>query len=88
MTKEEFVTKYYPMAVIAGESFSLLPEIILAQAAIESGWGKSYGARVRKNFFGITAAGSPNAYWDGSYSVSQNQYQLKFESIKLNKTVS
>jgi len=58
------------------------PSIILAQAAIESGWGSSYGARVRKNFFGITAGGSANEYWDGSYSVSQNEYKIKFRIYK------
>jgi len=78
MTKEAFVNTYYPLAKKAGDAFGLNPEVILAQAAIESGWASSYGARVRKNFFGITAAGSPNAYWDGSYSVSKNQYKLKF----------
>lgn len=78
MTKQAFVEKYYPLAKAAGQSFGLNPEVIMAQAAIESGWGSSYGARVRKNFFGITAAGSPNPYWDGSYSVSKNPYQLKF----------
>jgi flagellar protein FlgJ len=82
MNKQDFTTTYYPLAQKAGERYGMLPEVILAQAAIESGWGKSYGARVRKNFFGITAAGSPNAYWDGSYSVSQNQYQLKFREYK------
>jgi flagellar protein FlgJ len=78
MTKEVFVDTYYPLAKKAGDAFGLNPEVILAQAAIESGWGSSYGARVRKNFFGITAAGSSNPYWDGSYSVSKNQYKLKF----------
>lgn len=82
MSKEQFVDTYYPLAKKAGDAFGLNPEAILAQAAIESGWGSSYGARVRKNFFGITAAGSPNTYWDGTYSVSKNQYQLKFRVYK------
>ena len=78
MTKEQFTTTYHPLAKKAGNRFGMNPEIILAQAALESGWGASYGARVRKNFFGITAAGSPNEFWDGSFSVGQNQYALKF----------
>ena len=82
MTKQQFTISYLPLAIKAGERYGMLAEVILAQAAIESGWGGSYGARVRKNFFGITAAGSPNTYWDGSYSVSQNQYQLKFREYK------
>ena len=82
MTKEQFTTTYYPLSKKAGERFGMNPEIILAQAAMESGWGSSYGARVRKNFFGITAAGSPNEFWDGSFSVGQNQYALKFRVYK------
>lgn len=82
MTKDEFVSTYYKEAERAGQRFQMQPSIILAQAAIESGWGSSFGARVRKNFFGITAAGSPNAFWDGSYSISNNQYQLKFRVYK------
>lgn len=78
MTKETFVSTYYPLAKAAGDAFGLNPEVIMAQAAIESAWGSSYGARVRKNFFGITASGPTNPYWDGSYSVGQNQYKLKF----------
>lgn len=78
MTKEEFTIAYYPLAQRAGERFSMNPEIILAQAALESAWGESYSARVRKNFFGITAAGPANEFWDGSYTVGQNQYALKF----------
>jgi flagellar protein FlgJ len=82
MDKETFVTTYLPLAQKAGERFGMNPAVILAQAAIESGWGSSYGARVRKNFFGITAAGSPNEFWDGSFSVGQNQYALKFRVYK------
>lgn len=82
MDKETFTTTYYPLAVKAGKRFGMNPEVILAQAAIESGWGSSYSARIRKNFFGIIAAGSPNEFWDGKYSVSQNQYKLKFRVYK------
>ena len=82
MTKEQFVESYYLEAKKAGERFKMAPEIILSQAALESGWGSSYGARVRKNFFGITAYGSPNLYWDGSYSIANNQYKLKFRVYK------
>ncbi len=78
MNKEEFVSRYFPLAQDAGKRFSMNPAIILAQAALESAWGTSYGALVRNNFFGITASGSPNEFWDGSFSVSKNLYQLKF----------
>jgi flagellum-specific peptidoglycan hydrolase FlgJ len=79
---DTFVTTYYPIAVEAGKRFGMNPMVILAQAAVESAWGTSYGARQRKNFFGITAAGSPNEFWDGSFSVGQNQYALKFRNYR------
>jgi flagellar protein FlgJ len=79
MTKEElYVTKYYPLAVAAGEMFQLNPLVILAQGAFESGWGTSTLAKTYNNFFGITAAGSPNAFWDGKSYQATNQYRLKF----------
>jgi flagellar protein FlgJ len=70
---DTFVETYYPLAVQAGARFGMNPMIILAQAAVESGWGTS---------FGITAAGSPNEFWDGSFSVGQNQYALKFRNYR------
>jgi len=82
MSKEEFTQMYYPLAVVAGEKYRMDPGIILSQAAIESNWGSSYGAQTRKNFFGITASGTPNEFWDGSYSVSQNVYKIKFRIYK------
>lgn len=82
MKKEEFTQAYYPLALRAGSRFGMNPAMILAQAAMESAWGESYGARVRKNFFGITASGPVNEFWDGSYSVSQNVYRLKFRVYK------
>lgn len=82
MTKEEFVKTYYPLAELAGKKYNLNPTVILAQAAHESGWGGSYAARVRKNFFGILAAGKPNEYWDGSKSPSKTNPHLVFRIYK------
>ena len=82
MTKEEFVKTYYSLAEKAGKKYNLNPTVILAQAAHESGWGGSYAARVRKNFFGILAAGKPNEYWDGSKSPSQTNPHLVFRIYK------
>lgn len=66
----DFVKKYYPIAEKAAKKYGLGTLSVLAQAAIESAWGTSYGARVRNNFHGIIAAGSPNQFWDGSKSQS------------------
>ncbi len=82
MIKEEFVKTYYSLAEKAGKKYNLNPTVILAQGAHESAWGSSYAARVRKNFFGITAYGSTNEYWDGAKSASQTNPTLIFRIYK------
>ena len=64
MTKQDFVNKFYPAAKAAGAEFNINPVVILAQAAIESGWGESKLASYN-NYFGITAYGRINNYWHG-----------------------
>lgn len=70
----DYIKKYYPMAKAAGERFGLNPLVILAQLSVESDWGRSYSARVRKNFAGITATSQskPNEFWSGKSSPSTN----------------
>lgn len=63
--KHEFVSRFLPAALQAGNRFQMNPAIILAQAAIESGWGESNLAVNHHNFFGITGYGAPNIYWNG-----------------------
>ena len=77
-TKEQYVLAHYGHAQKAGARYNMNPVAILAQGALESAWGQSHGAKVRRNHFGITAAGGPNEFWDGSYTVGNNQYALKF----------
>jgi len=81
MKAVDFVKKYYPLAKKASDKFGIAPEAILSQAAIEGGWGDSYGVMNRRNHFGITASGSPNSFWDGSYSISSSS-GLKFRVYK------
>ena len=64
MTKQDFVNKFYPAAKAAGAEFNINPVVVLAQAAIESGWGESKLSSFN-NFFGITAYGRINNYWHG-----------------------
>lgn len=64
MTKQDFVNKFYPAAKAAGAEFNINPVVVLAQAAIESGWGEST-LSTYNNFFGITAYGRINNYWHG-----------------------
>lgn len=49
----------------AGQAFRMNPVMILAQAALESGWGTSHLAVDHRNYFGIMGYGASNAYWHG-----------------------
>lgn len=60
-----FIREYAPLAGEAGRAFRIDPVVILAQAAIETGWGESTLCREYHNFFGITAYGLPNVWWTG-----------------------
>ena len=64
-TREEFVSEVWPLAVRAGKQLGVDPRAIVAQAALESGWGKRLirdDAGVSgNNLFGIKADRS----WSG-----------------------
>lgn len=61
----EFVRTYAAAAVAAGRKVGLSALVILSQAAHEGQWGTSFSVRTRRNHFGMIAAGSKNAWWDG-----------------------
>ena len=65
MEKGVFVKGYGGAARMAGELYGMNPVVILAQAAIESGWGESTLAVKYHNFFGLMGYGVTNAYWHG-----------------------
>lgn len=54
--KEGFVSQIMPMAVEASKRTGVDPRIIVAQAALESGWGRSAPGN---NLFGIKSHGQP-----------------------------
>lgn len=66
MNKSAFVHLYLPLALSAGEAFGISPVVILAQAAIETGWGQSTLCLEHRNYFGLTAYGKPSPFWTGS----------------------
>lgn len=69
--KQRFVAQYGPTAQKVGAQFGIDPAIILAQAALESGWGTSSLFKRSNNLFGIMAAGKPNQYWEGDKTKGQ-----------------
>ncbi len=81
MKKKIFIDTYLPLAQEAGEAFNLNPVVILAQSAIESGWGTSVLSTQFNNFFGITGYGNKNNYWPG-YLVKLNSNSLEFRAYR------
>ena len=65
MTKYEFVKRFLPEAEAAEKRFHLNPVVMLAQAAIESGWNESNLVKLHRNLFGITGYGPSNEFWHG-----------------------
>ena len=55
--KQAYISTHLADAQSAGDRFHLNPIILLAQAALESGWGTSRLAREANNHFGITGYG-------------------------------
>ena len=64
-TPAEFVTALLPEAKAAAEALGVEPRLLLAQAALETGWGRALPQKQgdsSHNLFGIKAGGS----WDGA----------------------
>ena len=79
MIKEIFVQQFYPLAQAAGKLFNINPVVVLAQAAIESGWAESRLSKDYNSFFGITGYGGPTDYWAGE-KIRLNETGLLFRS--------
>ena len=79
MKQNEFFSSLLPLARKAGEAFRINPVVILAQAAIESGWGQSDLASEHHNYFGLTAYGRSNVWWKGA-SIELGAHSLRFRT--------
>jgi peptidoglycan hydrolase FlgJ len=64
--RDNFVQKMWPLAVAAGRILGIDPRHVIAQAALETGWGQSAPGN---NFFGIKAG----AAWRGPAEVLATQ---------------
>lgn len=53
LSQEEFYKKYYPIVKDSVKGTGLFPETVIAQMAIESGWGGSGLTTKYNNYFGI-----------------------------------
>lgn len=84
MEAAAFIAKYENDIIAACAGTDIFPSVKMAQAALETGWGKHI---VGNNMFGIKAAGEKSPFWNGS-AISSNttevingisgQYDLKF----------
>ena len=69
LTTTQFINLLAPIARDDYKHSGILPSVTLAQAILESGWGKSYLAQKANNIFGMKAVISGNNWigttWDG-----------------------
>lgn len=54
-SKQQFIQELYTEAIDVYDKYGVLPSIIISQAILESGWGKSDLSTKAKNLFGIKA---------------------------------
>ncbi|MDH5408356.1 MAG: flagellar assembly peptidoglycan hydrolase FlgJ [Gammaproteobacteria bacterium] len=74
---EKFVQKLWPIAERAAEELNTQPEVLIAQAALETGWGKYVNkdeqGKNSFNLFNIKAGKN----WDGNY-IEKNTVEFKY----------
>ena len=73
MTNKEFIETIGKAAVAEYERFKILPSLTIAQAILESNWGKSLLSQRAFNFFGMKAGSA----WKGATYHSKTQEQTK-----------
>lgn len=86
---EDFIRAVAPYAVMNMEKHHIYASVTIAQAIIESGWGKGSIAIQYKNFFGMKAfdGNQPNEYWTGervllNASEGGQSYFRVYDSLK------
>lgn len=64
--RANFIAQWGPdIAAELDKEYEVPASIILAQAILESDWGRSKGARKHNAFFGIRANGRKSPFWNG-----------------------
>lgn len=75
VSKSAFVDELYPKAIEIGAKIGVDPRIIMAQAALETGWGKS---APRNNFFGVKSHGQKGG------KVSSTLEEVNGQMVRIN----
>lgn len=85
----KFIKELLPGAVAMGKKYNIYPSVILAQAIIESDWGRSGLSVNAHNYFGVkAAAGQPSVtmwtteYYDGVTPVSIQDAFAAYENAE------
>lgn len=76
-SKEQFIQELYPQAAEIYDKYGVLPSVIISQAILESGWGKSDLSTQANNLFGIKADSS----WKGK-KIKMNTSEYYNQKIK------
>jgi N-acetylmuramoyl-L-alanine amidase len=76
-TKQIFIERYAQAAQAACVGTGYFASVMLAQAALETGWGKSQLSELHNNFFGIKAGSS----WTGKTVTMRTKEQNKNGSV-------
>ena len=85
-SKEDFINKISPLAQKAWETDKILPSLTIAQAILESDWGRSELARNANALFGIKAHTDPShkkTYTKTTWEYSNGKYiqiEAKFKA--------
>jgi Bax protein len=84
LMKKEFVKVLLPLIIaqnkINGKDKAIPPSLVLAQAAVESGWGRSYFVKEANNIFGQWT-------WKGDGIVPRKRDANKTHKIKIFKSL-
>ena len=81
-SQQEFIDRLAPVAQEIVPQYGLWPSVFLAQAALESGWGRSYLAQNANNYFGRKCLDSPCVeiwtpeYRDGVRLIEPHMFQV------------
>lgn len=89
-SNEDFIKAVAPYAVEDMQKHNIYASVTIAQAIIESGWGRDSIALNYNNYFGMKAKGehtSGNEYWDGTgvlleASEGEDSYFRVYDSLK------
>jgi len=80
LSKKEFYAKYYPMVKDSVKGTPLHPETVIAQMAIESGWGGSGLTSKYNNFFGVKGKGTPKLLTEEERGGKRESEKASFRS--------